>query len=99
MHETKETNSDQTATVQEKRRLHRQKQHTHALLLEKVSCGLQSRMTSADDKIKLPECIASVYCIMFIQGCRQNIPKCLVAIGKLRCFYARKFLFNLRKVS
>ena len=56
MHETKETNSNQTTTVGIR------ESSTHgALFLEKVFCGLQSRTTFVDvDKIKSSECSASV---------------------------------------
>ena len=49
MHESKETNSDQTTNVQE-----RTIKNAHsALFLEKVFCGLRSRTTYADvNKIK-----------------------------------------------
>ena len=61
MHKTKETNSDQTATIQAGR-VGISESSTHgALFLEKVLCGLQSRTTFADvNKIKLSECSASV---------------------------------------
>ena len=61
MHETKETNSNQIATVQERTRRHQRKQNTHCIVLEKVFCGLRSRTTFAVvNKIKLSECSASV---------------------------------------
>ena len=36
---------------------------------------------------------------MSMRGCRQNVPKCPVMIGKLCCFYTRKFPYNLARIS
>ena len=36
---------------------------------------------------------------MSVRGRGQNIPKCLVMIGKLRCFQTRKFPYNLARIS
>ena len=66
MHETKETNSDQRTSVQERTRQHQRKQHG-ALFLEQVFCGLWWRTTFADvNKIKSSECSASVYLKMWV---------------------------------
>ena len=58
MYETKETNSNQKTTVQERmRHVSTSESSTHgAMFLEKVFCGLQLRATFADvNKIKLSE--------------------------------------------
>ena len=36
---------------------------------------------------------------MSARGRGQNVPKCPIAIGKLRCFQTRKFPYNLARIS
>ena len=61
MHETKQTNSDQTTDIQESDASASAKPAHGALFLEKVFCCLRSRTTFADvNKIKSSKCSASV---------------------------------------
>ena len=62
MHETKETNSDQTIAVQERMHRHQRKQHTWCIVFgESVVWSLiENNFRRSKQNVKLSECSASV---------------------------------------